>query len=186
MSSGARRVHPVLLLVATGLGLFMIFLDATIVNVALPAIQHDFSVGESGLRWVVAAYSLTMGMFMMTSASIADRCGRRRKPGAVPRRDRHPGVRARRGPGARIQLPGHPGSADRVRGGPGRLRCFRAAQPRPDDGRAGVRQHPLHGVDHHRVLGAVPRLRHPARARSNDPPRSTRSCKTPTRRPSLP
>jgi hypothetical protein len=48
MSSGARRVHPLLLLVATGLGLFMIFLDATIVNVALPAIQHDFSVGESG------------------------------------------------------------------------------------------------------------------------------------------
>ena len=67
-----------LTLVATGLGLFMIFLDATIVNVALPDIADDFDVGESGLQWVVAAYSLTMGMFMMASASLADRRGRRR------------------------------------------------------------------------------------------------------------
>ena len=78
MTSGARTVHPGMVLLATGLGLFMIFLDATIVNVALPAIQEDFSVGESGLQWVVAAYSLTMAMFMMTSASVADRWGRRR------------------------------------------------------------------------------------------------------------
>jgi EmrB/QacA subfamily drug resistance transporter len=70
--------HPALTLVATGLGLFMIFLDATIVNVALPAIGEDFHVGESGLQWVVAAYSLTMGMFMMSSASLADAKGRRR------------------------------------------------------------------------------------------------------------
>jgi EmrB/QacA subfamily drug resistance transporter len=65
-------------LVATGLGLFMIFLDATIVNVALPDIQTEFDVGEQGLQWVVAAYSLTMGMFMMSSASLADLHGRRR------------------------------------------------------------------------------------------------------------
>jgi len=78
MADPARPSHPALVLTATGLGLFMIFLDATIVNVALPSIQEDFSIGESGLQWVVAAYSLTMGMFMMTSASIADRWGRRR------------------------------------------------------------------------------------------------------------
>lgn len=78
MTPRARTLHPGLVLVATGLGLFMIFLDATIVNVALPSIQDEFSVGESGLQWIVAAYSLTMGMFMMTSASIADRWGRRR------------------------------------------------------------------------------------------------------------
>jgi predicted MFS family arabinose efflux permease len=36
----------------------MIFLDALIVNVALPAIQSDFKVGESDLQWVVTAYSL--------------------------------------------------------------------------------------------------------------------------------
>jgi MFS family permease len=40
------------------IGLFMIYLDALIVNVALPAIQSDFKEGESGLQWVVTAYSL--------------------------------------------------------------------------------------------------------------------------------
>ena len=75
---GGTRRAPALTLLATGLGLFMVFLDATIVNVALPAIQSDFDVGESGVQWVVAAYSLTMGMFMMTSASLSDSYGRRR------------------------------------------------------------------------------------------------------------
>jgi EmrB/QacA subfamily drug resistance transporter len=65
-------------LVATGLGLFMIFLDAMIVNVAIPDIQHDFGAGESGIQWVVAAYSLTMAMFMMTGGTFGDHSGRRR------------------------------------------------------------------------------------------------------------
>ncbi len=78
MSVQRRSPNSGLTLLATGLGLFMVFLDATIVNVALPSIQHDFDVGESGVQWVVAAYSLTMGMFMMTSASLADSWGRRK------------------------------------------------------------------------------------------------------------
>jgi MFS family permease len=57
---------------ATGLGLFMIFLDALIVNVALPSIQHDFQVGESGLQWVVTAYSLGMAVAIMSSGTLAD------------------------------------------------------------------------------------------------------------------
>jgi EmrB/QacA subfamily drug resistance transporter len=65
-------------LVATGLGLFMIFLDALIVNVALPAIQVRFSVGETGLQWVVAAYGVGMAVFIMTAATLADLHGRRR------------------------------------------------------------------------------------------------------------
>jgi EmrB/QacA subfamily drug resistance transporter len=65
-------------LVATGLGLFMIFLDALIVNVALPSIQTGFGVGEAGLQWVVAAYSLGMSVFIMTAATLADLHGRRR------------------------------------------------------------------------------------------------------------
>jgi EmrB/QacA subfamily drug resistance transporter len=65
-------------LVATGLGLFMIFLDALIVNVALPSIQADFAVGEEGLQWVVAAYGLGMAVFIMTAATLADLHGRRR------------------------------------------------------------------------------------------------------------
>ncbi len=64
-------------LVATALGLFMIKLDATVVNVALPDLQAQFRVGEQGLQWVVAAYSLTMGMFVMAGAALADRRGRR-------------------------------------------------------------------------------------------------------------
>jgi EmrB/QacA subfamily drug resistance transporter len=65
-------------LIATGLGLFMIFLDASIVNVAIPDIQHDFNAGEAGIQWVVAAYSLTLAMFMMSGATFADHQGRRR------------------------------------------------------------------------------------------------------------
>jgi EmrB/QacA subfamily drug resistance transporter len=64
-------------LVATGLGLFMIFLDALIVNVGLPSIQASFGVGEAGLQWVVAAYSLGMAVFIMTAATLADLHGRR-------------------------------------------------------------------------------------------------------------
>ena len=65
-------------LAATGLGLFMIFLDALIVNVALPSIQHDFGVGESGLQWVVTAYSLGMAVAIMSAGTLADIFGRRR------------------------------------------------------------------------------------------------------------
>ena len=53
-------------------------LDATIVNVPLPSIQATFDANESGIQWVVAAYSLTMGMFMMSAASLSDTRGRRR------------------------------------------------------------------------------------------------------------
>jgi len=64
--------------VATGLGVFMIVLDALIVNVALPDLQKSFGVGESGLQWVVAGYSIGMAVLMMASATIADGIGRRR------------------------------------------------------------------------------------------------------------
>lgn len=74
--AGAQRAGVVL--IATGLGLFMIFLDALIVNVALPDIQSEFDTGESGVQWIVAAYSMTMAMFMMSGATLADRLGRRR------------------------------------------------------------------------------------------------------------
>ena len=65
-------------LAATGLGLFMIYLDALIVNVGLPAIQSDFKVGESGLQWVVTAYSLGMAIAMMSAGTAADIYGHRK------------------------------------------------------------------------------------------------------------
>jgi EmrB/QacA subfamily drug resistance transporter len=77
MSSGPITRRGAWTLVATGLGLFMIFLDALIVNVAIPDIQRQFGAGESGLQWVVAAYSLTMAMFMMSGGTFGDHYGRR-------------------------------------------------------------------------------------------------------------
>ena len=65
-------------LAATSLGLFMIYLDALIVNVALPVIQSDFKVGEAGLQWVVTAYSLGMTIAIMSSGTAADIYGRRK------------------------------------------------------------------------------------------------------------
>jgi EmrB/QacA subfamily drug resistance transporter len=65
-------------LAATGIGLFMVFLDALIVNVALPDIQEAFHTDEAGLQWMVTAYSLAMAVTMMTWAALADRWGRRR------------------------------------------------------------------------------------------------------------
>src|SRR5262249_33627283 len=65
-------------LAATSLGLFMIDLDALIVNVALPVIQSDFNVGESGLQWVVTAYSLGMTIAIMSAGTLADLYGRRK------------------------------------------------------------------------------------------------------------
>ena len=77
MTEGESARRGAWTLVATGLGLFMIFLDASIVNVALPDMQRDFEAGESGIQWVVAGYSLTLAMFIMSSATFADRKGRR-------------------------------------------------------------------------------------------------------------
>src|SRR5437762_10865998 len=65
-------------LLATGLGLFMIFLDALIVNVALPVIQADFQVRESGLQGVVTTYSIGMAVAIMSAATLADLHGRRK------------------------------------------------------------------------------------------------------------
>ncbi len=64
-----------LTLVATGLGLFMVFMDVLIVNVALPDIQRSFGVGEAGVQWVVAAYSIGMcsAGFWPPSGVVADR-----------------------------------------------------------------------------------------------------------------
>jgi EmrB/QacA subfamily drug resistance transporter len=78
MSAVGTQRQGTRVLLATGLGLFMIFLDASIVNVAIPDIQQDFGAGEAGIQWVVAAYSLTLAMFMMSGATFADHQGRRR------------------------------------------------------------------------------------------------------------
>lgn len=56
----------------------LIVLDATIVNVALPAIQHDLAVASADLQWVVTAYVLAFGGFLLLGGRLADHFGRRR------------------------------------------------------------------------------------------------------------
>src|SRR5712691_537993 len=64
-------------LVAVAIGLFMIMLDNTVVNVALPSIQRDLGIGISELEWVVNAYALTFGVLLLTGGKLADLLGRR-------------------------------------------------------------------------------------------------------------
>src|SRR2546421_4149935 len=64
-------------LVAVSFGLFMIMLDNTVVNVALPSIQRDLGIGISELEWVVNAYALTFGVLLLTGGKLADLLGRR-------------------------------------------------------------------------------------------------------------
>jgi EmrB/QacA subfamily drug resistance transporter len=64
-------------LVAVTFGLFMIMLDNTVVNVALPSIQRDLGVGVSELEWVVNGYALTFAVLMLTGGKLADLLGRR-------------------------------------------------------------------------------------------------------------
>src|SRR3954453_23847638 len=64
-------------LAAVAVGLFMIMLDNTVVNVALPSIQQDLHVGTSELEWVVNAYALTFGVLLLTGGKLADLFGRR-------------------------------------------------------------------------------------------------------------
>jgi EmrB/QacA subfamily drug resistance transporter len=64
-------------LAAVAFGLFMIMLDNTVVNVALPSIRQDLGIGISELEWVVNAYALTFGVLMLTGGKLADMFGRR-------------------------------------------------------------------------------------------------------------
>jgi len=60
------------------MSLFIVMLDVTVVNVALPSIQRELHASVSGLQWVLAAYSLVIASLLMLAGSTADRVGRRR------------------------------------------------------------------------------------------------------------
>jgi EmrB/QacA subfamily drug resistance transporter len=62
---------------AVSLGLFMIMLDNTVVNVALPSIRTDLGISISELEWIVNAYALTFGVLLLTGGKLADMIGRR-------------------------------------------------------------------------------------------------------------
>jgi EmrB/QacA subfamily drug resistance transporter len=65
-------------LAAVAFGLFMIMLDNTVVNVALPAIERDLGIALSQLEWVVTAYALVFAALLITGGKLADLYGRRR------------------------------------------------------------------------------------------------------------
>jgi predicted MFS family arabinose efflux permease len=65
-------------LVLISIATFMLLLDITVVNVALPDIQRDLGASLSSLQWVVDAYALTLAAFLLTAGSLGDRLGRRR------------------------------------------------------------------------------------------------------------
>jgi EmrB/QacA subfamily drug resistance transporter len=72
-SSEVRRWTLIAVCVTT----FMLLLDITIVNVALPSIQHRLKADLTGLQWVVDAYALALAALILTAGALADRFGRR-------------------------------------------------------------------------------------------------------------
>jgi EmrB/QacA subfamily drug resistance transporter len=64
-------------LVAVCIATFMLLLDITVVNVALPYIERDLGSSFEDLQWVIDAYTLTLAAFLLTAGSVADRSGRR-------------------------------------------------------------------------------------------------------------
>ncbi|HYT25439.1 MAG TPA: MFS transporter, partial [Actinomycetota bacterium] len=60
------------------LGLFMVLLDLTIVNNALPSIQRHLGASVSGLQWIIDAYTLVFASLLLTTGALSDRQGRKR------------------------------------------------------------------------------------------------------------
>jgi EmrB/QacA subfamily drug resistance transporter len=75
-SSGERRRWIALAVLC--LGQLMMVLDATIVNVALPSIQHDLHFSQGNLTWVMNGYLITFGGFLLLSGRLGDLVGRKR------------------------------------------------------------------------------------------------------------
>jgi EmrB/QacA subfamily drug resistance transporter len=80
MGSGifAEANRKWLTLAAVSVGLFMIMLDNTVVNVALPSIQRELESDLSELEWIVTGYALTFASLMLVGGKVADAYGRRR------------------------------------------------------------------------------------------------------------
>jgi EmrB/QacA subfamily drug resistance transporter len=75
--SADSHFNPWLALIVVCLGQFMVVLDATIVNVALPAIKADLNISAANLQWIVNAYTLLFGGFLLLGGRAADLFGRR-------------------------------------------------------------------------------------------------------------
>jgi EmrB/QacA subfamily drug resistance transporter len=74
----ARTPNKAMVLALACAAQFMVVLDIAIVNVALPSLQRDLAVGQSTLQWVVIAYGLLLGGFLLLGGRMTDLLGRRR------------------------------------------------------------------------------------------------------------
>src|SRR5579884_1580882 len=74
----SHATNPWVVLVLICLAQFMVVLDATIVNVALPSIQKDLHLSEGSLQWIVNAYTLVFGGFLLLGGRAGDLLGRKR------------------------------------------------------------------------------------------------------------
>ena len=70
--------NPWVILVLVCIAQFMVILDATVVNVALPSIQNDLGLSEANLQWIVNAYALVFGGFLLLGGRAGDLLGRKR------------------------------------------------------------------------------------------------------------
>src|SRR5438309_187499 len=75
--SAAKHRHPYLILSVIAFAQFMVVLDATIVNVALPSVQKALHFSVESLQWVVTGYTLSFGGFLLLGGRLADLFGRR-------------------------------------------------------------------------------------------------------------
>src|SRR5579884_2099960 len=73
-----KHVHLRATLVLACLAQFMVILDVSVVNVALPAIRNGLHFSEANLQWVVNAYTVTFAGFLLLGGRAADLLGRRR------------------------------------------------------------------------------------------------------------
>ncbi|HEY2477181.1 MAG TPA: MFS transporter [Solirubrobacterales bacterium] len=72
------QVRRELVLAICCMSILIVGLDVTILNVALPSIQHDFGASVSGAQWTIDAYTLVIACLLMLSGSMGDRLGRKR------------------------------------------------------------------------------------------------------------
>jgi DHA2 family methylenomycin A resistance protein-like MFS transporter len=75
---GAGKLAKTMLLAGISIGGFMVYLDMTIIGVALPAIQADLGGGIVGLQWVANAYTIVFAALLLSMGAISDRLGARR------------------------------------------------------------------------------------------------------------
>src|SRR5262249_16525233 len=162
MSSNFKRWAA---LVVVCLGQLMIMLDTTIVNVALPYMQRDLGFSQSSLTWVVNAYLISYGGFLLVAGRLGDLIGRRKvflagiflfTVASVGGGCGGQGVRHGRGPPGHRTLP--PGGRGLSFGG----RDHRAHRHRvPEAGRARAGHERLHARDRGRRFAGPPRGRIP-------------------------